>query len=73
MRHVMVDDRVSEVDYLIGDDPYKQSWMGQRRERCGIVAYNPISLIGNTKLIYEAAGRLLRDISMRLFRAKRTQ
>lgn len=44
--HVMDRDKVTEVDYLIGDDPYKQSWMTHRRERWGIVAYNPRTLPG---------------------------
>jgi CelD/BcsL family acetyltransferase involved in cellulose biosynthesis len=40
MRHVIDIDRVSEVDYLTGDDAYKRDWMSHRRERCGIVAFN---------------------------------
>lgn len=34
-------DRVLEIDYLTGDDAYKQSWMTQRRQRTGILACNP--------------------------------
>ncbi|MEZ0239122.1 MAG: GNAT family N-acetyltransferase, partial [Methylophilaceae bacterium] len=41
MQHVIDVDRVREVDFLIGDEPYKQDWMSHRRERWGIVAYNP--------------------------------
>lgn len=40
MQHVLDVDRVDEVDYLIGDEPYKRDWMSHRRERWGIVAYN---------------------------------
>lgn len=40
MRHVMDVDRVAEVDFLSGDDPYKADWMGQRRERIGLVAFD---------------------------------
>jgi hypothetical protein len=40
MRHVIDIDRVREVDYLTGDDAYKQDWMSASRERCGIVAFN---------------------------------
>lgn len=40
MRHVFDVDCAREVDYLIGDDPYKRDWMSHRRERWGIVAYN---------------------------------
>lgn len=46
MRHVLDVDKVQEVDYLIGDDDYKKDWMKCRRERWGIVAYNPRTLRG---------------------------
>ena len=46
MQHAIEKDTVKEVDYLIGDDPYKQSWMNQRRERWGLIAYNPRSIAG---------------------------
>lgn len=41
MQHVIDVDGVREVDFLIGDETYKQDWMSHRRERWGIVAYNP--------------------------------
>jgi CelD/BcsL family acetyltransferase involved in cellulose biosynthesis len=40
MEQVLDKDGVQEIDYLIGDDTYKASWMSQRRERWGLVAYN---------------------------------
>jgi len=40
MQHAIDIDQVAEVDYLIGDDPYKQTWMTQRRERLGLVAFD---------------------------------
>lgn len=57
MQHVFEVDQVAEVDYLIGDDPYKSGWMTQRRERWGIVAYNPRSLRGLAAIAYESVGR----------------
>lgn len=57
MQHVIDQDRVHEVDYLIGDDPYKNTWMSHRRERWGIVAYNPRSLLGLAGLAREMLGR----------------
>jgi len=60
MEHVMDTDRVKEVDYLIGDDPYKQLWMTQRRERWGIVATSPRTLIGLALTAREVGSRLLR-------------
>ena len=41
MEHVIDVDRVHEVDYLTGDDAYKKDWMSDRRERWGIMAFNP--------------------------------
>ena len=40
MRHALDEDRVEEVDYLVGDDGYKKDWMSSRRERHGLVAYD---------------------------------
>jgi len=49
-------DQVREVDYLIGDDPYKAAWMSQRRERFGLVAYDPLTLRGLAGLAHQAIG-----------------
>ncbi len=59
MEHVIDRDGVKEVDFLSGDDDYKKLWMSHRRERWGIVAYNPRTLIGLALLVREAAGRAL--------------
>lgn len=45
-RSVLDDERVVDVDYLTGDDKYKQDWMRLRRERLGIVAFRKASLRG---------------------------
>lgn len=66
MQHVMEEDQVLEVDYLIGDDPYKQAWMNRRRERWGIVAYNPKTLAGALGMCQEALARPLKLIIARL-------
>ena len=50
MEHVIDVDRVSEVDYLTGDDDYKKDWMSSRRERWGIIAYNRHTLHGISML-----------------------
>lgn len=46
MQHVIDQDKVREVDYLTGDDAYKRDWMSQRRERWGIMAFNPRTING---------------------------
>ena len=66
MERVIDVDKVSEIDYLIGDDPYKKMWMSSRRERWGIVAYDPRSLRGLLGLLYELAGRLVKYWRVRL-------
>lgn len=66
MEHVIDHDRVREVDYLIGDDPYKREWMSARRERWGIVAYNSSTLIGTAMQLREVTGRATRTIARHL-------
>jgi hypothetical protein len=58
MEYVIEVDQVKEVDYLIGDDPYKASWMTMRRERWGVVAYNLRTVKGFSLLLTEASRRL---------------
>ncbi|MCG2577761.1 GNAT family N-acetyltransferase [Dechloromonas sp. XY25] len=69
MEHVIDRDGVSEVDYYIGDDPYKQTWMTHRRERWGIVAYNPKTLYGLWRLTREVGARVIKSLANR-FRSK---
>ena len=57
MQHVLEVDQVREVDYLIGDDSYKKAWVSHRRERWGIIAYNPRSIRGLAGLGREVLGR----------------
>ncbi|MBC7501313.1 MAG: GNAT family N-acetyltransferase [Herminiimonas sp.] len=46
MRYVIDVDKVVEVDYLTGDEAYKQDWMAERRERWGIAGFDPRTLRG---------------------------
>lgn len=74
MQHVIECDHVQEVDFLIGDDSYKYMWMSDRRERWGIVAYNPQTIIGFVLLIGEVLGRavksVVRKVTLALSRAR---
>jgi CelD/BcsL family acetyltransferase involved in cellulose biosynthesis len=60
MQHVIDTDRVSVVDYLTGDDGYKRDWMSHRRERWGIVAFNPRTARGVVGILRHVAGRSLK-------------
>ncbi|MCR5866042.1 GNAT family N-acetyltransferase [Aquincola sp. J276] len=68
MRHVLEHDRVREVDFLAGDEKYKQQWMTQRRERWGLVAYNPRTVAGALGAAREAAARQLKPLLARFRR-----
>tara|TARA_R110001599_G_scaffold205618_5_gene402943 strand:- start:1411 stop:2493 length:1083 start_codon:yes stop_codon:yes gene_type:complete len=61
MEHVLTKDAVQEVDYMIGDDKYKQTWMNHRRERWGILAYNPRNMRGLYGLVREMAGKTAKE------------
>lgn len=66
MAHVLDVDCVSEVDYLIGDDAYKSHWMTHRRERWGLVAFNPSSLRGLARAVRHWAGRWRTSLAARV-------
>ena len=58
MQYVIERDEVVHIDYLSGDDGYKQEWMSERCERHGLAAYNPRTLRGCAMI----AGRTLKRI-----------
>jgi Acetyltransferase (GNAT) domain len=55
-------ERVHEVDYLSGDDSYKANWMSDRRERWGIMAFNPRTLWGNLERLRHVGGRKIKPL-----------
>jgi CelD/BcsL family acetyltransferase involved in cellulose biosynthesis len=65
MAHVMQHEQVKEVDYLMGDDPYKQLWMSHRRQRWGLMAYNPKNVAGLLGLGREAVARAFKYLTKR--------
>jgi hypothetical protein len=60
MRHALDIDKVREVDYLTGDDPYKRNWMSHRRERWGIAAFDPRRPRGIAAALYHFGGQALK-------------
>lgn len=71
MRHVIDIDKVHTVDYLCGDDAYKRDWMSHRRERWGMMAFNPQSLGGLVAAARHIGGRKIKTWLQKL-RAKPT-
>ena len=61
MRHVLDLDKVTEVDYLTGDDPYKKDWMSHRRERWGLLAFQASSARAWARASRHFLGKALRS------------
>ena len=65
MEHSINQDRVHEVDYLTGDDAYKKDWMSNRRERIGMIAFNPATLRGLTASVWHFMKKWIKQLSQR--------
>jgi hypothetical protein len=57
LRRLLDDERVAEIDFGRGDDPYKRQWATQRRQRIGLLLVNPLRARGLATLGRQAAGR----------------
>ena len=66
LEHALDIDRVEEVDYLSGDDNYKANWMSDRRERWGIMAFNPRTVWGNAGIVRHIGGKSVKAKSRSL-------
>jgi hypothetical protein len=44
--HLLEQEHVDEIDFGRGDDEYKASWTGARRQRVGVVLANPLTASG---------------------------
>lgn len=65
-KHALEQDHVVEIDYLTGDDAYKQSWMTNRRQRIGLIACNPRTVRGLIIGAKEFAGETVKRLRLRL-------
>lgn len=57
IRGLLDEDGVRELDFGRGDDPYKRLWVGQRRQRAGMLVIDPLHPAGLLALARQAAGR----------------
>jgi CelD/BcsL family acetyltransferase involved in cellulose biosynthesis len=63
LRHLLDNEHVARIDFGRGDDPYKQDWVTERRQRVGLLLANPARPAGMAALLRHAAGRLRRTLS----------
>jgi CelD/BcsL family acetyltransferase involved in cellulose biosynthesis len=61
IKYSLEEDQVTEIDYLTGDDNYKQAWMTHRRERVGVIACN----LWNARGLATAATEYIGDLRRR--------
>jgi CelD/BcsL family acetyltransferase involved in cellulose biosynthesis len=58
LRHLLDVERVVELDFGRGDDDYKKTWAGQRRQRIGMLLIDPLQPAGAVAWMRHTAGRL---------------
>jgi hypothetical protein len=77
MRAMLDEEQVREVDFGRGDDHYKRWWLSERRERWGLLAFNPLTPGGLALAARHIGGRwakrrlvgLAQQAGLRSFRA----
>ncbi len=57
VRHLLEQDGAAALDFGRGDDPYKRSWTGERRQRVGVVLAAPWRAAGAVQIARHWAGR----------------
>ena len=60
IRSLIEQDGAEEIDFGRGDDAYKRNWAHGRRQRAGLIAFNPLRVQGALGLARQAAGELVR-------------
>jgi CelD/BcsL family acetyltransferase involved in cellulose biosynthesis len=58
MEYVIDTDRVEEIDFLTGNDAYKQDWMSERRERFLLSGVKNVAPKAWYRRIYESMRRM---------------
>ncbi|MGD2116823.1 MAG: GNAT family N-acetyltransferase [Chromatiales bacterium] len=62
MEHVIDIDKVDEIDFLTGNDAYKQDWMSERRERWGLYCAKMRAPKGRAGRFVDLLKRLLKPL-----------
>lgn len=70
IRHLIDTERIFDLDFGRGDDPYKRAWTGERRVRIGLLGLDPLSTKGLGMLARHDLGRLRRLVRDRVCKAR---
>lgn len=62
MEQAIDKDAATEIDYLSGDDAYKRDWMSHRRERHGLIAFDPATWHGLQAALVHFARRGVKSL-----------
>ncbi len=62
VRRLLEEDGVQELDFGNGDDPYKQLWVGLRRQRIGVLLADPLHPAGLAAAARHLAGAAVRRV-----------
>jgi ribosomal protein S18 acetylase RimI-like enzyme len=54
------EDRVREIDYGVGSEPYKKDWMSEARTRIGLVAHNRRTVPGAAAVLSDGLRRIVK-------------
>jgi hypothetical protein len=60
MEYVIETDKVDEIDFLTGNDAYKQDWMSDRRERFALSCVKSVKPAGISERFIESLKRILK-------------
>ncbi|MDH5185323.1 MAG: GNAT family N-acetyltransferase [Gammaproteobacteria bacterium] len=60
MEYVIDVDKVEEIDFLLGNDAYKQDWMSERRERFALCCVKEVRPVGRYGRLAESLKRRLK-------------
>ena len=60
MEYVIDTDKVDEIDFLTGNDAYKQDWMSERRERFALSCVRNVKPTGNLQQFVKTLRRMLK-------------
>ena len=64
MEHVIDRDRVTEIDFLTGNDAYKQEWMSERRERVRLCFFRTTEPQTWTARLSSSVSRLMKRLKL---------